>query len=77
MAMNWSMTNAKVLEQEGEQARPAPEVEEEAKFEQNVENLERIVLQSEVPNTRTCVPPKADGSETIASDLGAGCRQKS
>eukprot|EP00972_Heterocapsa_arctica_P040084 5904941-Heterocapsa_arctica.AAC.1 len=29
-AMNWSMTNAQVLEQEGEQARPAPEVEEEA-----------------------------------------------
>ncbi len=76
MAMNWSMTNAKVLEQEGEQGRPAPEVEEESKFEKSIENMERIVLQGEVPKARTCVPPKTDGSEITSADLGVGCRQK-
>eukprot|EP00972_Heterocapsa_arctica_P109148 16072299-Heterocapsa_arctica.AAC.1 len=75
-AMNWSMGNAKVLEQEGEQGRPAPETEEEPSYEKSVENMERIVLQSEVPNARTCATPKADGSEITQTDLGVGCRQK-
>eukprot|EP00972_Heterocapsa_arctica_P038964 5739753-Heterocapsa_arctica.AAC.1 len=47
MAMNWSMANAKVLEQEGEQVRPAQEEEEEVKFEKSSKNMERVVLQSE------------------------------
>eukprot|EP00972_Heterocapsa_arctica_P022541 3315457-Heterocapsa_arctica.AAC.1 len=62
--MNWSMANVKILEQEGEQGRPAPEAKEEARFEKSVENMERIVLQSE------CVNPKADGSEITPTDLG-------
>eukprot|EP00972_Heterocapsa_arctica_P094287 13904033-Heterocapsa_arctica.AAC.1 len=70
------MANVQVLEQEGEQGRPAPEAEEDMKFETSVENMERIVLQSEVPNARTCITPKVDGSEITPTDLGVGCRQK-
>eukprot|EP00972_Heterocapsa_arctica_P003588 533966-Heterocapsa_arctica.AAC.1 len=70
------MANAKVLEQEGEQVRPALQEEEEGKFEKSSENVECIVLQSEVPKERTCVTLKADGSETAAADLGVGCKHK-
>eukprot|EP00972_Heterocapsa_arctica_P068496 10119746-Heterocapsa_arctica.AAC.1 len=38
--------------------------------------MERIILQSEVPNARTCVNPKTNGSEITPTDLGNGCRQK-
>eukprot|EP00972_Heterocapsa_arctica_P084043 12381770-Heterocapsa_arctica.AAC.1 len=38
--------------------------------------MERIVLQGEVPKSRTCVPPKTDGSEITSADLGVGCKQK-
>eukprot|EP00972_Heterocapsa_arctica_P092142 13590057-Heterocapsa_arctica.AAC.1 len=65
MAMNWSMTNAKVLEQEGEQGRPAPESEEELKHEKSIENMERIVLQSEVTSTRTCLPRKRTARRSL------------
>eukprot|EP00972_Heterocapsa_arctica_P041153 6065980-Heterocapsa_arctica.AAC.1 len=76
--MNWSMGNVQILEQEGDfQGRPAPEAEDEPRYEKSSVNMERIVLQSEVPNTRTCVAPKPDGSEITPADLGVGCRQKS
>eukprot|EP00972_Heterocapsa_arctica_P066864 9866235-Heterocapsa_arctica.AAC.1 len=75
--MNWSMGNVQILEQEGEfQARPAPEAEEEPRYEKSTVNMERIVLQSEVPNACTCVTPKPDGSEITPADLEVGCRQK-
>eukprot|EP00972_Heterocapsa_arctica_P006667 975674-Heterocapsa_arctica.AAC.1 len=38
--------------------------------------MERIILQSEVPNARTFVNPKTNGSEITPTDLGNGCCQK-
>eukprot|EP00972_Heterocapsa_arctica_P102135 15050632-Heterocapsa_arctica.AAC.1 len=69
--MNWSMENVQIIKQEGEhQGRQLPEAEEEPRFEQSTANMERIVLQCEVPQWRTCVIPKADGSEITPADLG-------
>eukprot|EP00972_Heterocapsa_arctica_P043979 6494529-Heterocapsa_arctica.AAC.1 len=76
-AMNWSMGNVQIIEQAGDfQGHQPPEAEEEPRYELSTVNMERIVLQSEVPKERTCVIPKTDGSEITPADLGVGCRLK-
>eukprot|EP00972_Heterocapsa_arctica_P019566 2888057-Heterocapsa_arctica.AAC.1 len=38
--------------------------------------MERIILQSEVPNSRTCARPKIEGAEITPTDIGKGCGRK-
>eukprot|EP00972_Heterocapsa_arctica_P025033 3689565-Heterocapsa_arctica.AAC.1 len=75
MAANWSMANLKILDRIGQEG-PAPAAQEPLLVETSVENMERVLLHSEVTQTRTCVPHKADGKETKEADIGDGCRSK-
>eukprot|EP00972_Heterocapsa_arctica_P000590 86957-Heterocapsa_arctica.AAC.1 len=70
--MDWSMENTKSLTLDGEQGRPAPKAVEDQMIEKSSEHMQRIELQSEVPNTRTCARPKMEGAEITPTDIGKG-----
>eukprot|EP00972_Heterocapsa_arctica_P064769 9556219-Heterocapsa_arctica.AAC.1 len=76
MAVDWSMANVKILDRMGEDG-PAPVAQQPLMVEPSVENMLRVILHTEVPQTRICVPHKADGKEIKESDIGEGCRSKS
>eukprot|EP00972_Heterocapsa_arctica_P004690 695741-Heterocapsa_arctica.AAC.1 len=49
---------------------------EDQMIEESFEHMQCIVLQSEVPNTRTCARPKMEGAEVTPTDIGKGCGLK-
>eukprot|EP00972_Heterocapsa_arctica_P096144 14184673-Heterocapsa_arctica.AAC.1 len=75
MAADWSMANVNILDGLGKEDK-TPAAQEPLLVEPSVENMQRILLHSEVPQTRTCVPKKADGKQTKKEEIGEGCGSK-
>eukprot|EP00972_Heterocapsa_arctica_P072001 10635034-Heterocapsa_arctica.AAC.1 len=76
-SMSWSMANARFLSVvlEAQLGQAAPEQQREQKADIICEDMNRAVMQKEVPGERTCAKAKASGAQITPDDIKNNCRR--